>query len=150
MIQHTSCFSMGCAQTIYLSKSYAAATIDLGSGKETWMQLVVRGQSFTATPGLCLRVEERINQAIARFGRRVGQVRAFFSDLNGPRGGADKRCRITAQIVGFKTVQAEDTGPDLYTAIDRAVHRTQRLVERELSRVRASRRRRQPVPSSFN
>jgi ribosome-associated translation inhibitor RaiA len=60
-----------------------------------------------------------------------------LSDINGPRGGIDKRCQIEVQLKGTPNVVIEDVEADLYAAIDRAAERVGRTVARRLSRQRA-------------
>jgi len=62
-----------------------------------------------------------------------------LSDINGPRGGNDKRCRIKVPLAGRQDVVIEDTEADLYVAIDRAADRTERALARRLERLREHR-----------
>jgi ribosome-associated translation inhibitor RaiA len=57
-----------------------------------------------------------------------------LSDINGPRGGADKKCHLHIMLGGLPSVVIEDTEIDLYEAIDRATERTGNTMERRLGR----------------
>ena len=59
-----------------------------------------------------------------------------LSDINGPRGGLDKRCLIEARLKHAPALVIEDIEADLYLAIDRATARTGRAMERSLARQR--------------
>jgi len=59
-----------------------------------------------------------------------------LSDINGPRGGLDKRCGIEIRLKGASAVAIEDTEADLYVAIDRAAERAGRTLDRRLARQR--------------
>lgn len=59
-----------------------------------------------------------------------------LSDINGPRGGADKCCYIQVVLPGLPDVVIEDTESDLYVAIDRAADRAGRTVTRRVARKR--------------
>ena len=59
-----------------------------------------------------------------------------LSDINGPRGGADKCCHIQVVLPQLPDVVIEDTEVDLYAAIDRAADRAGRTVDRRLARHR--------------
>ena len=59
-----------------------------------------------------------------------------FSDINGPRGGDDKRCQLRIPLTRMRDVIIEDTAADLYQALDRAIDRASRTLERRLSRQR--------------
>jgi hypothetical protein len=56
-----------------------------------------------------------------------------LGDLNGPKGGKDKFCRIVAQV-GHGTVVVEDVDSNLYSAISRATHRFAMATSRQLRR----------------
>lgn len=80
-------------------------------------------------------VVERIRFGLRRFSARVPRATVQLSDLNGPRGGIDKRCRIElhvgggAQRVVVSTV-AGDWRTALNDALSRAVRHALRNVER--------------------
>lgn len=80
-------------------------------------------------------VERRLRFALGRFGGRVGQVTVRL----GTDGRADKRCRISAEVLPFGRVAVEESDPDLFAAVDRATGRIGRLFGRELERVRDAR-----------
>lgn len=82
------------------------------------------------------RVGRRLGFALGRFGDRVGRVAVHLIDLNGPRGGVDKRCRVVAEVLGRGPVVVEDTNASLTAAIDRAADRVGQAVRRRLDAAR--------------
>jgi len=56
-----------------------------------------------------------------------------LDDLNGPKGGMDKFCRIVAEF-GFASVVVEEVQMDWHAAIASATHRLSQKVARELKR----------------
>lgn len=82
------------------------------------------------------RVERRLGFALARHGDHIGRVTAHLVDLNGPRGGADKRCRLVVEVLGHGRVVVEDTDASLAAAIDRAADRAGQAVRRRLDGAR--------------
>ena len=66
--------------------------------------------------------------------RAIQRVTVRLSDINGPRGGEDKRCHIALRLKGLPRLVIEDTEADLYVAIDRAAERAGRTVQRRLAR----------------
>ena len=79
------------------------------------------------------RVRERLWFTLSRITQRVRRVLVTLSDLNGPRGGIDKRCLIEVRLNARRKIIIEDVQPDLYTAIDRATGRAARTVMRRLT-----------------
>ncbi len=59
-----------------------------------------------------------------------------LSDINGPRGGADKRCHLQVVLDGLPDVVIKDTEANLYVAIDRATDRAERTLVRKIDRQR--------------
>lgn len=100
------------------------------------MRIEIRGRGLTTSDGLRARLERRLAFALGRFAPRIGRVRVRLEDVNGPRGGVDKRCRLEIAIHPDLTVVVEEPDPDLYAAIDRAAERAGRAVARELQRWR--------------
>jgi len=100
------------------------------------MQLEVRIHAVELGDSLRAYIDRRLRFAVGRLGERVGQVRVGISDLNGPRGGVDKCCRISATLVPRGRVAVEEVDSDLYTAIDRAAERLGRSCTRRLQRAR--------------
>lgn len=86
-----------------------------------------------------MHAERRILFALGRFGRRVVSITLRIDDVNGPRGGADKRCQIVARLAPWGDVRVEDLDGDLYAAIDRAVDRLDRALAREMEGRRETR-----------
>ncbi len=99
-----------------------------------WVQIVGRGVVVDAV--VRQRVERRLAFAIGRFHDRLGRVAVHLSDVNGPRGGVDKHCRIIADVLGSEPVVVEDAAARLDTLIDRAADRIGQSVRRRLERVR--------------
>jgi ribosome-associated translation inhibitor RaiA len=54
----------------------------------------------------------------------------------GPKGGADRRCKIQRVLPRIPDIVVEDTQASLYVAIDRAVNRAGRTLRRHLMRRR--------------
>lgn len=77
--------------------------------------------------------ERRMSFALDRF-RNLRRVVLSFEDVNGPRGGADKLCRIVAEF-GFVTVVVEEVQRTWESAVARGMRRVARKVARVLERV---------------
>src|SRR3954465_7292971 len=76
--------------------------------------------------------ERRVSFALDRF-RDVRRVVVSLDDLNGPKGGMDKFCRIGAEF-GFASVVVEEAQMDWHASIARGTHRLSQKVARELNR----------------
>jgi ribosome-associated translation inhibitor RaiA len=101
----------------------------------------VRGYGLHVSPEVGGRVERRLSFVLSRFGGRVTAVSVRLKDLNGPRGGIDKRCSMQARLAPRGSVRVEYTDSELHAAVDRAAARLARAVARALERRRNGSRR---------
>lgn len=100
------------------------------------MRIDIQARGFDLTEGLREHTERRLHFALSWASYGVRTITVRLSDVNGPRGGNDKRCCIQVPFSGGQDVVIEDTEADLYVAIDRAADRTERSVARRLKRLR--------------
>ena len=100
------------------------------------MQISIQANGFSLTEGLRAHVERRMRSALGWTGGHLRRLAVSLSDINGPRGGRDKRCKVQVRLAGGVEVVIEDTETDLYAAIDRAAERADRAVVRRMERQR--------------
>ena len=100
------------------------------------MRVNIQASGFVLTDSLKAYTEKRLVTALGWAGGHMRELHVSLSDINGPRGGRDKRCRILVQIAGGRSVVIEDTETDLYHAIDRAAERVDRAVVRRIEQLR--------------
>ncbi len=109
------------------------------------MQIDIQSRGFSLTNALLDYSKRRVHSAMAYVSGHVGRVVIRLSDVNGPRGGVDKCCRIQVALAGMPDVVVEDTEYDMYTAIDRAIDRARRTVVRKVDRQLTLIRQREPL-----
>lgn len=100
------------------------------------MQIDIQSRNFSLTNALRGHVERRLGFALSTRDDHILRITVRLSDINGPRGGADKCCHIQVVLPHLPDVVIEDTEADLYAAIDRAADRAGRTVGRRLTRQR--------------
>lgn len=100
------------------------------------MQIEIHAHGFTTTEALREHVTRRLHHAFGCCTDRIFRIMVRLSDINGPRGGVDKRCQIQVRLATLADVVIEDTEADLYVAIDRAAERAGRTAVRRLARQR--------------
>jgi len=98
------------------------------------MQIDLRIRNINLAGSLSSYVERRLRHELRRLGNGFGRVRVWLSDINGPRGGPDKHCRISLDLSPLGIITAEGTHPDLYVSISRAAKRLGRVLDRRLDR----------------
>jgi ribosome-associated translation inhibitor RaiA len=103
------------------------------------MNLDVRGVKYELGERLLEHLERRLRFALGRFASRIAGVSVRLSDVNGPRGGIDKRCRIAIALIPRGVVRVEAPGDDPFALVARAAKRAGRAVHRALGRRRRAR-----------
>lgn len=110
------------------------------------MDADIRILSTDLTEALQSYIERRLLFSLGRFGRRVGRVRVRITDVNALRGGADKVCHVSAELLpSGGTLIQEAVDANLYAAIGRATEGIGHSFARALGRSRARRRNRETV-----
>jgi hypothetical protein len=82
--------------------------------------------------------EHRVRFVMRRLAWMVSRAQVQLSDVNGPRGGVDKRCQVLLKSDGRSVLVISSTASDWRAALDTALARAARLL------VRAWRRDRDP------
>lgn len=100
------------------------------------MHIDIQARNFTLTDALHSYIERRLGFVLSSRDEHIQRVLVRVSDINGPRGGADKCCQIQVILSHVPNVIIKDTETDLYVAIDRAADRAGRTVGRRLARQR--------------
>lgn len=96
------------------------------------LELHVRGTDFLEA--LRNYAERRLRFSVRRLVHHIRRLRIYVEDLNGPRGGIDKRCRIVVEFAPSGNLVIEETAARIHEAVDRAAGRLRRSVRRELKR----------------
>jgi len=98
--------------------------------KETLMRLDITGTNLFVTDALRAYAERRIRFAIGRCSHRLQDIYVIFTDINGPRGGNDKQCKIRAVLAPRGYLVMNERNKDFYTTIDCVTRRLKRAVSR--------------------
>jgi hypothetical protein len=77
---------------------------------------------------------ERVRFVLRRLATFVPHAKVQFSDVNGPRGGVDKRCQVELKTDNVGTVVIASLARDWRTALDRSLGRATRVLTRSLQR----------------
>ena len=98
-----------------------------------------RGGRSDTTKALHEYALRRLSFAVRRFQPRVRHVKVRLVDVNGPRGGVDSRCSITADLVDGAQLFVEATAAWPFAAITLAAGRLSETLRREADRQAARR-----------
>lgn len=78
----------------------------------------------------------RLGFALSSHDEHIQRVSLRLSDINGPRGGNDQRCKVQVVLAHIPDIVIEDIEAEMSVAIDRAADRVGRTVARRLARHR--------------
>ncbi|MBI5258207.1 MAG: HPF/RaiA family ribosome-associated protein [Burkholderiales bacterium] len=106
------------------------------------MQVLFKSRHPQATEMRDL-AERRVRFVLRRLGGRVPRAEVKMADVNGPRGGIDKRCQVELRTAGAGAVVVTAVANDWRSALDNALARAARLLMRLWRRGSDSRRMRQ-------
>jgi ribosome-associated translation inhibitor RaiA len=84
-------------------------------------------------------IREKLLKKLRKYRRSIERISVRLTDVNGPRGGADQRCRITVVLSALPSVVIERQHAQVQAAIDTAVHATTEAVRRIVGRRRMKR-----------
>ena len=101
------------------------------------MQIDVQALGFELTPALRSHAVRRLHFALGRSNAQVSRLSVRLSDLNGPRGGEDKRCQVRVKLTDAPEVVIEDTEADLSTPRSASVARHRRSLGRPVALIPA-------------
>jgi putative sigma-54 modulation protein len=100
------------------------------------MKIIIRPRHVDLDDSIREHIDRQLEFSLGRFSSRIRQVTARIVDLNGPRGGEDKSCRIEIQLQPSGVVFVEYTAAHLCAAVDRAADKAARTVSRFITRAR--------------
>jgi ribosomal subunit interface protein len=99
------------------------------------MKVIMQGKQLSLSPGLKKHAEQHVVQPLRRFyDNEAAELRVEVGRLAGR--GAAKECHLTLHMPGAKTIQIEESLPDLFECLDVAGHRLARTAKKALERMR--------------
>ncbi|MBZ5664083.1 MAG: ribosome-associated translation inhibitor RaiA [Acidobacteriia bacterium] len=98
------------------------------------MQFEIHAKDIPISEQLRVHIERRLSFALERFAMRIVKVCVSVGDLNGPRGGVDKRCQVAIVLMPSTTIVMEDRDSNIYVAINRVADKAGRCIGRRLKR----------------
>ena len=96
------------------------------------MQIHVRVRGLAASSDLHRHAVGRVEQELRRVAHEITHVVVRITDLNGPKGGLDKRCSIVVQGPRVRALSIGQLSADAFAAVHLAAERLARALRREI------------------
>lgn len=106
------------------------------------MNITTRAQDFEMSAAIDRFVRDQVHSTLDRAGVDITAVDVFMKDINGPKGGVDKKVLFRVQLRGGQVIALEAEHDNLYAAIKRGAKRTRRAVGRQIRKARRIRKQR--------
>lgn len=100
------------------------------------MKTTIHSTGIEVDPPLREHIERRTQLSLSRLSERISRIEIYLSDLNGPRGGVDKHCKIEVHLTNLPVAVLDDLDSDMPRLVDRCLARITRLVTKRLERSR--------------
>lgn len=88
------------------------------------------------TPADRKYLKQKLDQKLAKLGSAVLRASVRVEDVNGPRGGVDKRCQIKVVLRGLPSMVVAEHHRSVKGAMDSALARTELAARRAIERRR--------------
>lgn len=100
------------------------------------MRIAIQVRNSDLADELREHMEHRLAFALSQFPEHIRSVVVVLSDVNGPKGGIDKRCSLRVRLNGRSDIVIEEIEANFHVAVDRAADRAKRTLGRRLRRLR--------------
>ncbi len=98
------------------------------------MKILINDKQKLLGTNAISRAESKMNASFSRFGYSVKSVDITIVDVNGPRGGIDKECRVLVKLRKMQEIAVTVRDESLSKAVANAISRSARSVARQLDR----------------
>ena len=79
------------------------------------------------------QLARQVRFALSRFGTYLQIVKIRITDINGPKGGVDKRCVVSVKLASSGEVVVQGEGENIFSALNYSLSRAGRLINRSLA-----------------
>jgi putative sigma-54 modulation protein len=99
------------------------------------MQLNIDAQNLNISEQVKEDMSQRIKDMFARTQQKIRKVSVVFTDINGPKGGADKQCRVQLVLFGLPSVNVVCKQANFHKALARALSAAKRTLKRRFNKL---------------
>ena len=101
------------------------------------MKLNINFQNMQGGGDIIDYIDHRVSFAFARTRHEIDNTKITITDINGPKGGVDKQCKVIIKPRGMKPIVIAEKRESVRNAIDRCLTRASHSINRKLKRKRS-------------
>lgn len=102
------------------------------------IQIKTQNKSLEVNTDILDKINKAFNNALDRFHHRIREAEVILSDLNGPRGGIDKRCTVQVRMLPRGILVVRSTGSSLLEAANDACDKLKSVIGKRLTKRRGA------------
>lgn len=92
-------------------------------------------QGVSISPALREHIDKQLQSVDTRFGERLTRIEVYLTDVNGPKGGVNKQCKLEARPRGGAPLMAELMHEDAYDAVTGAAKRLESVLSNHFGKL---------------
>jgi ribosome-associated translation inhibitor RaiA len=85
-------------------------------------------QGVAMSPALEQHINQQLQSVQTRFGEKLTRIEVYLTDVNGPKGGVNKQCKLEARPRGGDPLMAESLHENAYDAVSGAAKRLETVL----------------------
>ncbi len=102
------------------------------------MKIDITMQQTHVDDTITRQIARRARRAFNRFSTSIQTLKICVTDTNGPKGGKDTRCVVSAKLASGGEIVVQGENEDVFSALNHCLSRTDRAVKRYLERRRST------------
>lgn len=111
------------------------------------MNITIHAHHLALPPDLSSFLEKHVTKPLSRvYDDSAVELAIHLGDARPQKGGVDQECRLVFRMPGAKQINVGSVQDDLYKALLDATKRLQRIVKREIAKMRSGTRKPQHRP----
>ena len=104
------------------------------------MLVKVHAQGFTLSDAVKDHTDSKLRLTLGIYFDKIQRADVYLGDINGPKGGEDKMCKIKITAFRQSPIVVHETHENLREAINACLHRVKRTLGRRFERAQSNRR----------
>lgn len=98
------------------------------------MQFNIKSNNLTLNSQLQQEFKQKVRNIFARTRQKISGITVTLSDINGPRGGKDKQCKVKLNLPGAPVILVIAREDNLRKAFSSALSRANQTLKRKLKK----------------